>query len=413
MRFVFKLSCLAALVFGSMTIASAQYVVSAKAGLVNYVERRVTVAHIDGGTERARVGLQLENGDIVDAQGRIEILLNPGATLRLEKGSTLRIVETDFEKMSFELDSGSALIEATKDMGSKHGIGLEIATKEATLVVEKVGLYEISASSAGSTTVMVHKGNGDVKIPGRTPVDLKGGHQLTITGSTVGEAKIDKSSSDFRMWGQERAETLAALNNRIDPRDTMVGQRSSLAGAWVYSRFWGSYVYMPYDNFYTSPYGYWYGAYYDPYYWGNRGYVSNGGGGGGRTAPPAKGSVAGVTPGAGSPTSGPVKHNPMGDRPSPTTGGRGATTTATASTRVSPGPTHAYGGGGGGYTRGSGGYSGGGGSNGGGGTYTGGTSAPAGGGSVSAPSAPSAPSKGSSMGSGSSAPTGVGRARGN
>ena len=421
MRFVFKLTCLAALLFGSMTIASAQYVVSAKAGLVNYVERRVTISHIDGGTERAKVGVQLENGDVVDAQGRLEILLNPGATLRLEKGSTLRVIETDFEKMQFELESGAALIEATKDMGPKRGIGLEISTKEATLVVEKYGLYEITALN-GSTVVMVHKGNGDVKVAGQQTIDLKGGRQITINGSAVAEAKIDKkSNSDFEMWGQERAETLAALNNRIDIRDTLVGTRSIQTGQWFYSRFWGSYVFMPYSNFYTSPYGYWYGAYYDPYYWGNRGYVSNnsaagGGGGGGRPSPGAKGSAAVVTPPSnGTGTSGPIKHNPSGDRPTPTSGsGRGST--VASGTRVSPGPTHVYNGGG--YTRGGGGGYSGGGYSGGGGTYNG---APVGagtgsGGSVSAPSAPSAPSsmpsKGS--GSGSSAPAGgVGRARGN
>src|SRR6185369_14818614 len=232
MRFLLKLTCLIALLFGSMTIASAQYVVSAKAGLVNYVERRVTVSHMDGGTERAKVGLQLENGDMVDAQGRMEIWLNPGATLRWEKGQILKIVETDFDNMQFILDSGSALIEATKDIGEKHGIGLEIATREATLVVQKYGLYEISASPNGSTVVMVHKGNGDVKVAGRQTVDLKGGHQLTISGAAIADAKIPKSSSDFQMWGQERAETLAALNNRVDVRDTLIGQRSNYSGQW-------------------------------------------------------------------------------------------------------------------------------------------------------------------------------------
>jgi hypothetical protein len=292
-------------------------------------------------------------------------------------------------------------------MGSKHGIGLEIATREATFVIEKYGLYEISASTTGSTVVMVHKGNADVKIPGKSVVDLKAGHELTITGSAVAEAKIAKgTTSDFQMWGQERAETLAALNNRIDPRDTLVGQRPGWSGAWVYSRFWGSYVYMPFDNFYTSPYGFWYNAYYNPYYWGNRGYVSGNsaaGGGGGKPAPPTKTSVAGVTsPTKGTGTSGPIQHNPSGDRPGPVTG---RTASTTASTRVSPGPTHA-GGGGGGYSRGGGSYGGGG------GTYSGGSSGVSGGSSVSAPPASSAPTKGSS--SGSSAPAGgVGRARGN
>src|SRR5207244_1975874 len=122
MRCLFKITCLAAVLFGSMTIASAQYVVSAKAGLVNYVDHRVTVKHEDGNTEKARVGLQLENGDVIDSQGRIEILLNPGAVLRLERGSLLKVVETKFSNMRFDLDAGAALVEATKDMGSKHGI---------------------------------------------------------------------------------------------------------------------------------------------------------------------------------------------------------------------------------------------------------------------------------------------------
>jgi hypothetical protein len=260
---------------------------------------------------------------------------------------------------------------------------------------------------------MVHKGNAEVRAQAGSPVELKGGHQLTINGAATAQAKIGKDSNDFEQWGQERAETLAALNNRIDIRDTMVGQRSNQSsGMWFYSGFWGSYVYMPYSDFYTSPYGYFYNAFYDPYYWGNR-YYRNGGGvvtnptgggnGGGTTTGPTRTVVASGP--RNSPNAGPIQHHPTGDRPGPA--GRSG---GNAVSRVSPGPTHGYSGGGasrgdgGSYGNSGGSYNGGGG----GGTSGGSVSAPS---SVSSP-APSAPSsRGGSPSSGGGGA--IGKSRGN
>src|SRR5581483_8681369 len=362
MRLVLKLSFLMLFLSVSASIASAQYVVSAKAGLVNYMERyratASTVTHEDGTTDKLHISFQLENGDVVETHGRIEILLNPGSMLRLERGSTLKVVETRLSDMHFELQSGTALIEASSDVGQKKGILLQIKTSQASFNIEKAGVYEITTSSSGATIAKAHKGETLIQTADGKNLQLKGGHQLTIGGSTVAEAKIDKkSSSDFELWGQDRAETMAVLNDRIDIRDTLMGQPSMpFSGMWFYSGFYGGYLYMPFSNFYYSPYGFWYDAFYNPYYWGNRyGYVYTSGFVGGTGG----GTVAGTGPvrtGGPGNTTGPTIHNPGGSRGGPTNG-------PARMTRTSPGPTHnsTYGGGGyaGGYNGGFGGGSGG------------------------------------------------------
>src|SRR5215469_3769156 len=116
MRLVLKLSFLTLFLCVSASIASAQYVVSAKAGLINHIDHyranASTVTHEDGTTEKLHVGFQLENGDVVETHGRIEVLLNPGSMFRVERGSTFKVVETDLSKMHFDLTSGAVIVEA-------------------------------------------------------------------------------------------------------------------------------------------------------------------------------------------------------------------------------------------------------------------------------------------------------------
>src|SRR5688572_14264050 len=65
--------------------AGDRYVISAKAGGVNFVEGTVNVARKSGRTGQLLKGDSLEIGDrvLTATDGKVEILLNPGSFLRL------------------------------------------------------------------------------------------------------------------------------------------------------------------------------------------------------------------------------------------------------------------------------------------------------------------------------------------
>src|SRR5438105_1364154 len=70
--------------------ASAQHLISTKAGFVNRVEGKVFIQRQDsenGEPGRASLGTQMRDGDwlITAADSRAEILLNPGSYLRMDE----------------------------------------------------------------------------------------------------------------------------------------------------------------------------------------------------------------------------------------------------------------------------------------------------------------------------------------
>src|SRR2546428_13572228 len=80
-----------------------QYMVSAKAGLVNYVDGQVNVRlH-----EQITAGTPIETG----LQSHVELLLNPGSFLRIGEDSQAGLDSGELSKIAVRIGKGAALIE--------------------------------------------------------------------------------------------------------------------------------------------------------------------------------------------------------------------------------------------------------------------------------------------------------------
>ena len=80
-----------------------QFIISAKAGLVNAVDGTVNV-HVQ---EMVPSGAPIQTGP----SGRVEILLNPGTFLRLGEDSQVVLDSVDLADVRVRILSGSAVIE--------------------------------------------------------------------------------------------------------------------------------------------------------------------------------------------------------------------------------------------------------------------------------------------------------------
>jgi len=81
-----------------------QYMVSAKAGLVNYVDGQVNVRlH-----EQITAGTPIETG----LQSHVELLLNPGSFLRIGEDSQVVLDSVELSNIAVRIVKGAALIEA-------------------------------------------------------------------------------------------------------------------------------------------------------------------------------------------------------------------------------------------------------------------------------------------------------------
>ena len=219
----------------------------------------------------------LKSGDSVrtGADGRAEILLNPGSYLRLGRDSEFVFVETNLDKLRLRLLSGSAVVEATGY--DDIDVLVSVETPESEVSILRSGLYRFNASRAGATEVFVHKGRASVR-----GTLVKGGQFVRVASGpgTVLPAKFDKKQQRdaLDLWSRERAQELARINERLQRRsvntllaharlnDSFFGSGFGHTGVWLWSPFAGCYTFLPFAYGWPSPYGFSYGMSYYGFY---------------------------------------------------------------------------------------------------------------------------------------------------
>jgi hypothetical protein len=247
-----------------VSAAGDMYVISAKAGGVNYVEGKVSIVRKEGKSGLLLKSDNIEIGDKIStgADGKTEILLNPGSYVRLGANAEFEFQNTDLNNLQLKLSVGSAIFEVYADNEFKVTLDLPDADIELT----KSGVYRFDVLSDGSGKVTVWKGKvsfGDQEIKAGKSATLKGKNALAM-------AKFDRDNKDaFDIWSDMRAKESSAINKRL--------QRNSLTnslmnaynrgnwnmfgtfGLWVFDPFTGRWCFLPFGQGWSSPYGYSYG----------------------------------------------------------------------------------------------------------------------------------------------------------
>ena len=261
------------------------YFISAKSGMINYVEGKPTVSNLEISQPREIVARhQLVKGDVLqtEADQRVEMLLNPGTYLRVAENSRVRVVATGFEDMRFSLERGTAILESLSLRRKVHQ--LHILTPSGDLRVLKKGLYRFEVGAAGEVRVTVHSGKLRWMREQAKIAVLKSGKSFDLNRSAKRRlhfAKVGKEPfDDIDLWSRERAVALIAANAKIPSwmsRSALsrYGLRSN--GGWIYDPFSRMFTFIPFHTLLRSPYGLAYGNYcptwrsYGPVY-ASRGY---------------------------------------------------------------------------------------------------------------------------------------------
>ncbi len=245
-----------------LQIGASQFLVSTKAGLVNYVQGDANVKP----PQSLKVGEPVKTGDGSAA----EILLNPGSYLRLGENSEVVLDNIELISVSVLVVSGSAIIEAA---GFEQGTPLKVRTGDLETLIVEDGIYKFSD---GKATVLT----GKLQVAG-TNFTYKKGWQV----SAITAAKVSKSfPSDLEVWSRRRSELLATANTNMANtlRRTSPNLASSFYDVWLWAPTLGGFTFMP-GYRYRSPYGYAYRTVqeiYNPGYPSASGGNNNGNGGG-------------------------------------------------------------------------------------------------------------------------------------
>ena len=235
-----------AVVFAGMALA--QKVISAKSGLILFVQGRVSV---DGGgldtgarplpLKSGNLYRQLKGGERVSTQrGRAEILLNPGTVLRLGDISRMRMDEIKITDACVSLESGAAVV--TVNYIPKND-RIRLVVGGSDIVLKKAGVYRFdlgrfdlgrvdSGRDSTQARMRVFSGLAEVRRAGSsTVVRVKRGQAVTLDDN-LEVAKFDLKDSDaLQLWASARTRATTPRTLGIRPQPPPIGLASEQGAA--------------------------------------------------------------------------------------------------------------------------------------------------------------------------------------
>lgn len=200
--------------------------------------------------------------------GDAEVLLTPGAFLRIGENSAARMTSETLEDSQVKLIRGKALLKA--DRVYKHT--LSVMMDGATTRINHKGLYEFNAQAKA---IAVLHGKATV-YQGGSQVTLKKGREVLLAqGQPLYARKFDKhalKSGQLYRWSRLRDRYESQARQDLQQYVAQTGRWHG--PGWYWSHYWGFYAYLPSEGAYFSPYygGPYFSPYFTPYGWGNWGY---------------------------------------------------------------------------------------------------------------------------------------------
>lgn len=252
----------------STTTARSRYVISARAGAINFVSGEAMWRHQDeSDPRRLTTNDDLQSGDKVEtgANGFVEMLLSPGTYLRIGSNSTVELTNANLDDLRVTIAKGSIVVEAT-GLGDAE-TSTRFNTPQTSVLIAQNGLYRINVSTQ-ATEVLVRK--GEARGGSETAATIvKKNKKLMVYGNASATpmevASFDKKSQDaLDLWSKERAETLADLNSQLASANLgnavagFVNSNwywQSYYGLWAYNSLYGCYTFLPF-RYCNSPYGF-------------------------------------------------------------------------------------------------------------------------------------------------------------
>lgn len=204
--------------------ASAQSVISARSGLINYFEG---VVFLDGQPLEKKPGLfpRMKQGStLLTESGRAEVLLTPDAYLRMGEGGSIRMLSNSISDTQVEIISGSAILDNSR---APDGDFVKLVFKDSTIRIMKPGHYRIDAEPP---QLRVYTGQAEVTknsgVPGSAshdarPVTIQASQLFALDGAPVVKRFTEGSDGLLDLWSDERdsliASNMASAQSITDP----------------------------------------------------------------------------------------------------------------------------------------------------------------------------------------------------
>lgn len=234
----------------AIAVAAGQGTV-ARPGAVNFIEGQVALEGqplAAGSLEGTEVGA---GQTLSTGQGKTEVLLTPGAFLRLGDHSAIKMLSQSAADPRVELVRGEASLEVVQ-LGAGR---LEVLDGQGRASIERAGIYEFHA---GQPSVAVIAGKARIEENDRS-VELGKGRVLTWSGDAAGDAAKSAhertGGGSLYAWSQERSQ--AAADASVHTAQALVAcNPDNWHGAgWYWNPFLSSWAFLPENYSLSGPYG--------------------------------------------------------------------------------------------------------------------------------------------------------------
>jgi hypothetical protein len=266
----------AAVLFAAATLGFAVPNVTASApaqrlgvpGTVNYVEGQVSVNGQPLGTSAVGNTVVQPNQAVNTQNGYVEVLLTPGAFLRIGNNSEIVMQSLGLANIQLQVARGQAMVEVADLV--KDSV-MQINMSGATTQIEKRGLYEFDANQQ-----LVRVLDGKAKVLEASRVKTIGkGNQVVLSSANLKSHGFDKQvaqADPLYVWSAARSQAEAQANVQLASNIAVNG--GWYGPGWYWDPFWADYAFLPGAGFLYSPFGW--GFYSPGFVWAAPVYVGHG-----------------------------------------------------------------------------------------------------------------------------------------
>jgi FecR protein len=216
-----------------MPPAFKSYMNSPKAGFVNAVQGQANVRAY----EVAREDQPIKTGP----SSYVELLLSPGAFLRVDENSEVKIDSAGLSDLVIQVASGSALIE---DIATDPRLPIRVIVGGAKLLIAASGLYRFTTDTASIIDGALRLGAKDESASDGTLVRLTNKQYVTE------ELPAESEPTGLDLWSAQRSYVLARANFMADYADSsanffLYANPAPYPAAWMYSPSLNGFTFVP------------------------------------------------------------------------------------------------------------------------------------------------------------------------
>lgn len=247
-------------VFVSFLIpASAQPVISARAGLIQYADGVVFLDSDVLHTSPGRFEQMKEGAELRTLTGRAELILTPGVFLRMGENSAIRMVSNQLADTRVRFVSGGAIVDASS-LAPKTSVTILKGDYQVQILEE--GRYRFNAEPAElrvetGKAVVLYEGKS-LEVGAKHVAALSGQLTAKVAGSEPAKQdsldRWDQTRSDSMAQSNQEAENTKDLATAIDDWQNDPASALSAQGMSGYLPPPGYIPTAPYTTWYSNPY---------------------------------------------------------------------------------------------------------------------------------------------------------------